>query len=110
MRFDRQYPAAVIGQKEQNISDALSRRDNRAVRQCVLDMQIFDVRREQLPGFHGILAALDKISGVKDSADIRKFSVEHGTSRGSVSVDALFVFVAEDDAAAGCRRAESVQA
>ena len=28
----------------------------------------------------------------------------------SVSVDALFVFVAEDDAAAGCRRAESVQA
>ena len=77
--------------------------------QGVLDVHVVDPVLQHLPGFQGILAALDKVGGIENPVQLRHLR-QHVQAPGSdVAVDALFVFMAQGNAGSGADLHHPVQ-
>lgn len=69
MGLHGQHPAAlrpVAAQDFRNMPIPLPGRHHLAAGQRVLNVEIFHIGRQQLPGFQGFLPALDKIGRIED--------------------------------------------
>lgn len=93
----------ILSDNARNLTDALTRRHNIAVRQRILDVQIFDKGLQHFPACPCILTALDKVRRIIDSLQFRERLMKLEASAGHIAINALFIFVAQIDSASLCR-------
>ena len=100
MGLHGQHPAAlrpVAAQDFRNMPIPLPGRHHLAAGQRVLNVEIFHIGRQQLPGFQGFLPALDKIGRIEDGPQGGQLPVDIQAAGGCIAVNPLFVFMAEND-------------
>ena len=100
----------ILFKKDRHIADALSGRDHPAIGQGVLNMHIVYIIAKHFPALQGVLAALDKVGGVKHSGKAGDVPVQVQAAGSNIAIDALLVLVAGGDAMGLCQYHEVLHA